>query len=875
MARPKSKSSKSGIRKTYESFSGTFRRSFSEFDTAIRNLSFFRQETLATFDDVHQAEIKCIDVRRKSRKVKPFTKFGRPPLSNGHGNDRVLDTVGLALSGGGVRSAAFSLGALQALQVADAIKRIDYLSTVSGGGYIGASLSAGMSLNDGRIPFPSEMRKDESPTLQHIRDYSNYLIPHGFPDAIRDVVIYFRGLAANFLFILPWLLAAAALTLYFSPTRDRLLEPTIVKSIWIWFFGSFPTLLEAAPFLFSVLVAVGFVAALVVWAIWRSLRSKTHAPEIPGFIPDLFMVLFVTVLAVFLLSLQPYVLDAMFTAAEHRADRHANDGTAPALLIDWVRYLIIGLAPVAAIIGAIGNKLLWLIWRTTELSNFATKAKSVSSKLAIYLAALIVPLLLRVAYLQLCFWVIADRSGGYEAPQWLQWPAEHFYSLVVTAFAWLGYDVPILQPVGGAPKYQVMLTFYAWLALLLAITSLTLNQNANSLHRLYRDRLSKAFLVRPKYKLARRDEEIETIDTFKLSDLQDGKAPYHLINAAFNLQASKNANRRGRNADFFLFSKKFIGSETTGYVSTSLMEARAKRVDLATAMAISGAAAASNMGTSSIRSWTASLALLNVRLGYWLRNPKLLVHALVRPDEIPIPYFLREMFGLLNENRKYVYVTDGGHVENLGVYELLRRRCCLIIVVDGEADPGMHFNSLVRLERYARIDLGIRIDLPWQEIRTATLLVGHEIEKRGDPGNLISKTGPHCAIGKIYYPGGQGRLLYIKSSMTGDKSSYVTDYKRRHASFPHETTGDQFFTEEQFEVYRALGFHAVQGVFSGRDRIAIMRKPGKLKQMRLRAGETAALNEIKSVLQTMTSKVLPTYVPREPLPELKDAGASN
>jgi hypothetical protein len=318
-----------------------------------------------------------------------------------------------------------------------------------------------------------------------------------------------------------------------------------------------------------------------------------------------------------------------------------------------------------------------------------------------------------------------------------------------------------------------------------------------------------------------------------LSAISGLNGPYHLINAALNIQQSKTANKRGRNADFFIFSQKFIGSKSTDYVATRDVEKVAIGLDLATAMAVSGAAVSSNMGAESIKPLTATLALLNIRLGYWLRNPRHLADA--RPPGAPgqAPtmtafrrrnnilanyYFLGEVFGLLNEHRKSVYLTDGGHIENLGIYELLRRRCRVIIAVDAEADPQMAFGSFNTLERYALIDLGVRIDLPWQKIADESLKTSQAIDDKGD---TPKHRGPHCAIGEIFYPGGRkGLLVYIKASLTGDENDYVFDYKKRHSDFPHETTLDQWFSEEQFEAYRALGFHAAYGLFSGRDRFA-------------------------------------------------------
>ncbi len=124
------------------------------------------------------------------------------------------------------------------------------------------------------------------------------------------------------------------------------------------------------------------------------------------------------------------------------------------------------------------------------------------------------------------------------------------------------------------------------------------------------------------------------------------------------------------------------------------------------------------------------------------------------------------------------------------------------------------------LQRFARIDLGVRINLPWPEIRDATMRVSDEFAR---DGKVTHPGGPHCAVGQIDYPdGGRGILVYIKSSLTGDESDYVLNYKARHSLFPHESTGDQFFSEEQFEVYRALGFHAAYGLFDRRDKPALL-----------------------------------------------------
>lgn len=178
---------------------------------------------------------------------------------------------------------------------------------------------------------------------------------------------------------------------------------------------------------------------------------------------------------------------------------------------------------------------------------------------------------------------------------------------------------------------------------------------------------------------------------------------------------------------------------------------------------------------------------------------------------------------MLDEERAFVYLSDGGHIENLGIYQLLKRGCRLIIAIDAEADPNIACASLLKLERYARIDLGVRIILPWEEIRDCYRETSEAIDPR-TPEEARRRHGPHSAIGRILYEDSSyGILLYLKSSLSGDEKDYVLDYKKRNSDFPHENTSDQFFTEEQFEVYRALGYHVVEGYFSGSDQVSFLK----------------------------------------------------
>jgi hypothetical protein len=199
---------------------------------------------------------------------------------------------------------------------------------------------------------------------------------------------------------------------------------------------------------------------------------------------------------------------------------------------------------------------------------------------------------------------------------------------------------------------------------------------------------------------------------------------------------------------------------------------------------------------------TALLTFLNARLGFWIRHPG-------SDRAFGTPGFgclMREMTGIgMSEKQAWLNLSDGGHVENMAVYELLRRRCKYIICVDGEADPAGVFPGLITLVRHAQIDFGVTIEADLDELRP-------------DPGTRFSRS--HAIFCRIRYPAQGSRpkevglLLYIKLSLTGNEPELLKRYRTAHAEFPNQTTLDQFFDEEQFEAYRELGVHAVEGLFS-------------------------------------------------------------
>ena len=165
---------------------------------------------------------------------------------------------------------------------------------------------------------------------------------------------------------------------------------------------------------------------------------------------------------------------------------------------------------------------------------------------------------------------------------------------------------------------------------------------------------------------------------------------------------------------------------------------------------------------------------------------------------------IAEAFGLTNDKSPYVYLSDGGHFENLGLYEMVFRRCHHIIVSDAGEDPECSFAGLGDAVRKIRIDLGISI-----EFGEMSIYPRNEAEAQ-------NRKGHNCAIGRICYSMVDGKgvadgvIVYIKPACYGDEPRDIYEYFKTSETFPHESTADQFFSESQFESYRMLGAHTME-----------------------------------------------------------------
>jgi hypothetical protein len=199
------------------------------------------------------------------------------------------------------------------------------------------------------------------------------------------------------------------------------------------------------------------------------------------------------------------------------------------------------------------------------------------------------------------------------------------------------------------------------------------------------------------------------------------------------------------------------------------------------------------------------LPLANARLGLWFGNPPSERRWQKSEPAISVAPLMRELLGLATDRNPYVYLSEGGHYENLGLWEMVARRNRYIIVSDAGCDPTYTFDDLGNAVRRIRLDLGIPILFP-----------SLDITKAGQ-----GTTNPHAAVGKILYSvvdgpdAPDGTILYIKATLSGDEPIDVRNFACGDPEFPHDTTANQFFDEARFESYRTLGYQSVLSVTGG------------------------------------------------------------
>ena len=872
--------------------------------------------TKPSFEDVRQAELEAI----AGATINPKPEQDKATL------ERTL--IGLALSGGGIRSASFNLGVLQALANIKFLPRVDYLSTVSGGGYIGGWLSAWL-LRSGATSVFSDLRtgarESRSPSplreaapIQHLRRYSNFLTPQvGFlsADFWTAIATHLRNALLNLCILVPTLALIVVLAVlvigiasYLQTAGAGLLWALGVALLGLGLYRIVDNLSRehdtwrdpaAAANLFKFVVIPSAIIAIALDKTpddgpQRLFALLDHA--LPAAVAALNLTLprwlgwmLSGALAVPLAAASAFGL-ARFTRPKgheltsemRRTDRAfvAWSVLSGALLgfLLWFALSILRSAgdpgPLPRTVG-LGTVLVLAALGLTISFELGLMGKRLSEEtrewwaragawcwilggawFAVFAFAFIAPPALHYAGGQIgaalgAGWMGTTLLGAALGKSTLtgtkdsnkKWEviaqaAPYVFVLGLLSLAGAMNAVFLFGDIGeclwsswlcgattsiyvvkwtdalkfGVSSIPLLLLVYGGCAWFM---SSRLDVNLFSFHAFYRNRLARCYLGASRDAASRTPDSLtgfDPHDDLALSALRTQR-PFHLLNTALNLTQSSNLAWQERKAASFTLSPLFCGfdlSDQSGfhaYQPTMDFHQSAEAFQLSTAVTISGAAASPNAGYHSSPALAFLMTIFNVRLGYWIPNPK---HANVWQSEGPrhaARYLLSELLGQANEQQAYVYLSDGGHFDNLGIYELIKRRCRYIIAIDAGCDPDFEFEDLGNAIRKCRIDLDVEIKLDVSSLRP-------------DRATGLSKT--HGTVGSIDYSRvdpslPKGWLFYLKSSVTGDESEDIQQYRAKHVTFPHESTADQWFSESQIESYRQLGEQVVTKAFEAVD----------------------------------------------------------
>ncbi|AZI26658.1 patatin-like phospholipase family protein [Pedobacter sp. G11] len=827
------------------------------------------------------------------------------------------DLRGLAFSGGGIRSATFNLGVLQKLAILNRLKHFDYISTVSGGGYIGSwfitwlyrlgSVDTIMDLLNPRTS--NNPSADEVRPIRWLRMYSNYLAPMmGLmsTDSITMGLTWLRNTIINQLLLLLMLCTAlafvatsfelwnskllsngyydisssgqllsfsltytvsAALLLsiglrrYYPDKLDEiyylrrfnknlplligLLTGSVSLIVSSWLKTNLDEILEDKGFqeriknaaAISVLIGMSVIAILGKYHSWTK--------KISGKL--IFMILLSTLATSKLASL---LIPLSWNSFDLLRDFSENDDVyhhklififGPAIIMGYLAILVITRMALMGVffpdsrrewwgrMGAVMHRvvLMWVLLASCGLimDKFIEFVKEISF--------LNFPTLVG-GWSVIVGWAVktafdSDEKGDKANNKWgikdVFVRAAPYLFLV--GFLMIGSTVfDLLREKLDIPDHATeencipYLKFLVILAIITALLSFTVGVNEFSLYHFYRNRLTRAYLGASR----KRESRKKTANEFTGFDDKDDLAisrfttsrgyagPYPIINTTMNSTTVSELDRQDRMAESFIFTPKFCGYDfsttrsaagsSTGVFQYGYREtigySEPNGPTIGSAMAISGAAVNPSMGYHSSAPTAFLLTLFNVRLGKWIGNPRLGKWKRSDP-EVGLGYLIYDLLGKSDINKEYVSLSDGGHFDNMGVYELIRRRCSYIMLCDAEEDSGPTFEGLANLVRRCRIDFGVEIEINIDPLIWRTTSTG--------------RTKTHIVSGNIYYPGidKPARLVYLKSSLSSQESVDVNEYHANNNEFPQESTGDQFFTEGQFESYRKLGFDSIPG----------------------------------------------------------------
>ncbi|HZQ84331.1 MAG TPA: hypothetical protein VFA83_05815 [Acidimicrobiales bacterium] len=727
------------------------------------------------------------------------------PAAQPHAATMVPGTTGICLSGGGIRAAAFGLGALQALSTRGLVVgdgHADYLAAVSGGSYIAGALTLvakGPITQDDvptgpdspRVIAPPDPFDRGSPEEEWVRNHLRYLV-HGPASLLSAVGRLLGGVLINLLVI-------------------SLVINTVARPLgWLygWQIKQLRSTYKAHVHIQIRSLTLGFVIALAVagllcglWAILRRFGADESRHDFAIVAAGFFIA--ATAMAV-LFILLPLALGVVrnlrvlgnATSVHGLAAQRSTDRVGYATLFATIGSIVTG---VLALVGRENNGSGSGRWLVRVLRPYARRLRTFLLNL---LATVFGPALIVGVFLLSLNWGAAHTVAL---------PAQRGHEL------WWWF----------APL--VLLVLMSWQGDLVAW----------SLHPLYKRRLASAFTLR---RVERRDgseyaEARPYTRLCPLSDSQPDNTPELLVCAAVNI-SDYGRTPTGSDVGGFVFSSTRIGGPLVGTIATGDYEtkaqARARDFTLPAAISITGAAISPSMGRMTRRPLRFLFALLNLRLGVWLPNPGIVdklpspgteekpsrrAHLLANPmvqlpfvgevrrPGVPKPslrYLGRELFGLNKASHEFVYVSDGGHYENLGLVELLRRGCQTVWCIDAAGDAIDTFSTIATAISVARAELAIDIDLQPE-------VMGPDPDAKGDDTRFVR--GTH-AVGTIrYHDGSTGTLVHVKLGVPHDAPTDVLTFHRKHPTFPCDPTLNQLYTGERFDAYRTLGeFSAMRAV---------------------------------------------------------------
>ncbi len=661
--------------------------------------------------------------------------------------------LGVSFSGGGIRSAAFCLGAYQALSGAGLFQKARYLSAVSGGSYIAAALTVAQGKSDvAALSGEAAPWSRGSPEEHYLRTHLSYLAP-GLKGRLWLVVNFVYGLLLN---LLP-LIAGSYLAGRLIGLAYGLAIPGIGTSV--------AALGHRIPFALG-LTSAFFLGSIVLVGVRRFIdRSHAGGPRDGWLRTGAIVLLALSVGALGLLVLLPLL----------------------------VHILGVSLARIPFWIGQANGLVLRRILAAVVMVLF------------VMILGAVAVLLMQVGKARRTQGLLAFLGGwGILAIPFL---------LAAEGEARRGWNFPtdVLVALGATA--------------LLIVCGIFVHNRMYSMHLYYRERLSNAFVL--KRRSVAGDVRVEPVpydEAVRLSELGaeiDAKRrvglafPELVVCAAVAAREGDVPNKSW--AASFTFDATCSGSiDLAPRIPTTRLEAApgsgGSDLTLPSMMAISGAAISPTMGRFTLPALRLLMALLNLRLGVWIANPFRVdltrtetgahVSATRRTWEAVVAgwrepggyYVMREALGLAGIKGRFIHVSDGGHWENLGLVELIRRRCTHIVVVDASAGGRSPLQDIARAAALARADLGaeIRLDpeatLPAGDARLAQL---------------------PFAVGSVTYPDGSvGAIYYVRCVLWEGVPMDLRVFREKDHQFPQHPTAHQLFSGEQFDAYRALGFEA-------------------------------------------------------------------